>query len=80
MWRSLAQMEPTPDPSLWEQFGPFGIVFVLMAIAIGYLARQLTESQTRERQLYDRITDQAEAFAPLIERLLRELERREHQP
>jgi len=28
----LAQAEKLSDPSTWEQFGPFGIVFVVMSI------------------------------------------------
>lgn len=80
MWPFLSQAEPLSDPALWEQFGPFGIVCLLMAAAIIVLARKLTASETRERELYDRIAAQSERFAPLIERLVRELDRMEHTP
>lgn len=66
------------DPSIWEQFGPFGIVFVLMVFAIGWLLKERSileqrhqaesaERDARERVLYDRIISQGEHFAPVLE-------------
>lgn len=77
MWPLLSQADLT-NPGPWEQFGIGAIVFVLMAIAIVVLARQLLAALGRERALYDRVASQGAQFAPLLERLLRELERREH--
>ena len=75
----LLQTGLPSDPSTWEQFGPFAIVFVLMAAAIGWLLRErgiertshqaeIADRDARERVLYDRIIAQGEHFAPVLER------------
>lgn len=82
-------MDPTQlDPSLWSQFGPFATVFVVMTTLGGgiilwllrdrtALRRERSDGDQRERDLYDRIIATNEQFIPLMERLLRAVERSE---
>ena len=76
------------DPSTWQQFGVFGIVFVVMTILGGgsilwllrdraRLVASLAAADARERTLYDRIIEQGATLAPVLERNTRALDRAE---
>lgn len=91
LWQSVAQ-DPTAlaDPSLWTQFGPFAIVFVVMATLGGgiilWLLRDrakreaehtaaLIAADERERALYDRIIANGEKFGPILDANTQAIER-----
>lgn len=66
----------TGDPTLWTQlFGPWGASLGVLAGALVFTTRLLLQSQARERQLYDRVIDQGEKLAPVLEEAVRELRR-----
>lgn len=78
----LAQATPAIDPSLWSQFGPFGICLAVLLAVIVWLLRERTadkktisEGELRERALYDRIIVAHEHLIPVLERTARVLER-----
>lgn len=86
MWPSLAQT--ATDPSAWDALGPWGPAIGALVTfgggAITWLVKdrarivtQRDEGLERERNLYDRIITQHEKLVPLIERLARELDRRD---
>jgi hypothetical protein len=72
----LSQTDPSISPTMWEQFGPFAIVFVLMAVAIGWLLKdrdrtlkRATDAEAREVELYNRLIEQGERLIPVVERM-----------
>lgn len=81
-------MDPTAlaDPSLWEQFGPFAIVFVVMTILGGGIIAWLLKDRAKIIARNDELTDQlieassravglVEGMKPLLEANTRVLDR-----
>jgi hypothetical protein len=82
LWSTLhalaAQASPAPGPAWQDVLGPYGAL-VLCLGAILWLTRQLTAERKANRELSDRLVDQAERMIPVMTANTAELERRRRQ-
>lgn len=62
-----ASAAPSPDPSLWTQFGPFAIVFILMA---GLILDQRATIKSQAREITEGRKQIVEDVVPLAVRMV----------
>lgn len=77
---------PLADPSLFDQFGPWGVVLVVLLGAIAWLARdraairaERDAERARSDALAERIVGIIERIVPVLDRTERALDRRERE-